>query len=84
MSDFLAWSLLEHQAHPATHTRYKVSAVALRKHFGDAQLDRITPEEIERFKTVRGVQVSPRTKRKVKPATVNRELACLKPFSITF
>jgi integrase len=78
MSDFLAWSLSEHQAHPATHTRYKVSAVALRKHFSDAQLDRITPEEVERFKTFRSLQISPRTKRKVKPATVNRELACLK------
>jgi integrase len=78
MSDFLAWSLSEHQEHPATHTRYKVSAVALRKHFADVQLDRITPEEVERFKTLRAGQVSPRTKRKVKPATVNRELACLK------
>jgi site-specific recombinase XerD len=27
---------------------------------------------------LRAAQVSPRTKRKVKPATVNRELACLK------
>jgi hypothetical protein len=43
MSDFLAWSLSEHPAHPATHARYKVSAVALRKHFGDVHLDRITP-----------------------------------------
>jgi integrase len=55
-----------------------VSAVALRKHFADVQLDRITPEEVERFKTLRAGQVSPRTKRKLKPATVNRELACLK------
>jgi integrase len=78
MSDFLAWSLSEHQAHPATHTRYKVSAVALLKHCGDVQLDRITPEEIERYKTLRSAQVSPRTRRKVKPATVNRELAYLK------
>jgi hypothetical protein len=65
-ADFLAWSLSEHQAHPATHTRYEVSAVALRKYFGDVQLDKITPEEVERFKTLRSIQVSPRTKRKVK------------------
>lgn len=33
---------------------------------------------MEQFKTLRSAQVSPRTKRRVKPATVNRELACLK------
>jgi hypothetical protein len=33
LSDFLAWSLSEHQAHPALHTLCRVSAVALRKHF---------------------------------------------------
>jgi site-specific recombinase XerD len=78
LADFLSWSEREHRAHPATHRRYGVSAVALRKHFLDVPLDRITPEEVERYKTVRSSQVSPRTKRRVKPATVNRELACLK------
>ena len=78
MADFLTWSEREHRAHPATHRRYQVSAVALRKHFRDVQLDRISPEEVERYKTLRSAQVSPRTKRRVKPATVNRELACLK------
>jgi integrase len=78
MTEFLKWSEQEHQEHPGTHRRYQVSAVALRKHFGDSPLDRITPEEVERYKTLRSAQVSPRTKRKVKPATVNRELACLK------
>jgi integrase len=76
--DFLSWSEREHRAHPATHRRYQVSAVSLRRHFVDVQLDRITPEEVERYKTIRSAQVSPRTKRMVKPATVNRELACLK------
>lgn len=41
-------------------------------------LDRITPEEVERYKTLRSSQSGLRTKRKLKPATVNRELACLK------
>jgi integrase len=76
--DFLKWSETEHQAHSATHRRYQVSAVALRKHFVDSPLDRISPEEVERFKTARTAQVSPKTKRRLKPATVNRELACLK------
>jgi site-specific recombinase XerD len=77
LANFLSWSEREHRAH-TTHTRYKVRAVALRKHFVDVQLDRITPEEVERYKTVRSAQVSPRTKRRVKAAMVNRELACLK------
>jgi integrase len=78
MVDFLSWSEREHRAHPGTHRRYLVSAVALRKHFRDVQLDCISPEEVERYKTVRSSQVSSRTKRQVMPATVNRELACLK------
>jgi integrase len=78
IADFLKWSELEHKAHPGTHRRYQVSAVALRKHFADSLLDRINPEEVERYKTLRSAQVSPRTKRRVMPSTVNRELACLK------
>ena len=78
LADFPSWSEQEHRTHPATHRRYQVSAVALRKHFFDVPLDRITPEEVERYKTLRSGQVSPRTRRTVKPATVNRELACLK------
>ncbi len=78
MTEFLQWSEQEHQDHPGTHRRYQVSAVALRKQFADTPLDRISPEEVERFKMLRSAQVSPRTKRRVMPATVNRELACLK------
>lgn len=66
MVDFLTWSEREHRAHPATHRRYQVSAVALRKHFRDVQLDRISPEEVERYKTLRSAQVSPRTNRRVR------------------
>ncbi len=86
MSDFLAWSEREHQAHPATHRRYLVSSAALLRHFKDASLDKITPEEVERFKAVRsaesktvrcGKKRKPISK-KIRPATVNRELACLK------
>lgn len=78
MKDFLAWSEQEHRAHPRTHTRYAVSSVALRKFFGGVRLDRITVEDVEKFKTKRRAQVSARTERQLRPATVNRELACLK------
>lgn len=86
MTDFLAWSKEEHTAHPATYRRYVTSSVALLKHFGDTPLDKITPEDVERFKTTRSGEFKTvrsragrvRTKRRIAPATVNRELACLK------
>ena len=53
MEDFLAWSEEEHTAHPRTHLRYKTSSAALLRFFGDIPLDTITPEEVERFKTMR-------------------------------
>jgi integrase len=88
MSDFLKWSEDEHVAHPRTHTRYKTSSAALLKFFGDSPLDKITPEEVERFKTARagdfktvrakGNGARVKTRKRLRPATVNRELACLK------
>lgn len=88
MQAFLRWSESEHVAHPATHRRYKVSSLALLSHFGDQPIDRITPEDIERFKadrameptTVRGKEKGKRksTGKRIRPATLNRELACLK------
>lgn len=86
MSDFLKWSEEEHAAHPRTHARYRVSSVALLRHFSDTTLEKITPEEVERFKTARAGEFKTarskkgrvQTKRRIRPATVNRELACLK------
>ena len=86
MSEFLQWSEEEHAAHPRTHTRYKVSSLALLRYFGDTPLDKITPEEVERFKTTRSGEFKTArskrgwvlTKKRLRPATVNRELACLK------
>lgn len=88
MQSFLGWSESEHEAHPATHRRYKVSSLALLSHFGDQPIDRITPEDVERFKadramestTVKGREKGKRksTGKRIRPATLNRELACLK------
>jgi integrase len=87
MLDFLTWSQQEHTAHPATYRRYQVSSVALLRHFKDEPLDAITPDVVEQFKAVRQQQFATargkkdkrkQTNRKVKPATVNRELACLR------
>jgi integrase len=87
MSEFLRWSEEEHRAHRATHRRYETSSIALLRYFRDAPLDSITPDDVERykacrsgeFKTVRaqnGKRVA--TNKKLRPATINRELACLK------
>jgi integrase len=76
--DFLAWSKLEHSAKPGTHRRYVTSSKALLRYFKDSPLDRITSESVEQFKQWRIKQNGSRTKKSLRPATVNRELACLK------
>jgi len=78
MELFLAWSIEEHRAHPNTAERYRHSAMALSRHFRDLRLDQITPESVEHFKLTRASQNGAHTKRRLRPATVNRELACLK------
>ncbi len=86
MKEYLEWSEQEHRAHPNTHKRYQTSSKALLRCFGDAPLDRIAPDEIEKFKAWRGKQFKSsrskngrkQTKKLIKPATINRELACLK------
>jgi len=88
MQSFLNWSKTQHAAHPGTYSRYQTSGVALLRHFKDMPLDKITAEEVEKFKTsrleefvtVRGKEkgVRKKTDRKISPATVNREIACLR------
>ena len=69
--------------------RYRYSSFALLKFFGNISLAKITPKEVEKFKTSRAAEmVTVRGKAKDKrkstgimvrqPATVNRELACLR------
>lgn len=90
MKDFLAWSKHEHAAKPNTHQRHETSSKALLRFFGDTPLDRITKDDVEKFKTWRIKQrktapakrlkknPNATTKATLKPATVNRDLACLK------
>jgi integrase len=88
MRAFLAWSEQQHKRHPATYRRYQVSSAALLSHFGDQPIDRITPDDVERFKAARAMEYKTvkgkengsrkRTEHRIMPATVNRELACLK------
>jgi integrase len=80
MKAFLAWSAGEHKEHPATYRRYKTSSKSLLAYlkFKGKPIDQITPATIEDYKTSRARQKGKRTKRLIKPATINRELACLK------
>jgi integrase len=88
MKDFLEWSEQEHAAHPNTHRRYEISSKALIRFFGNTAIDQITSDDVERFKTQRAKQKkAPQGKKskkrkasvkQLRPATVNRELACLK------
>ncbi len=78
MKEFLTWSEQNHKAHPQSYRRHKIRSVALLKYFKRVALDMITVEDIERFKHKRMSTKSPRTKRLLKPATVNRELATLR------
>lgn len=83
MKGFLAWSEQEHKAHPNTYHRYEISSKPLLIFFKDESIDRITSEDVEKYKTWRSQQKRKKrngkeTKKALRPATVNRELACLK------
>ena len=69
-TEYLPWSEREHQAHPRTHQRYKVSARPLKGFFGNLKLDAVSPGHVEKFKLARGQNVS--------PAGVNRDMAALR------
>jgi integrase len=84
MKEFLLWSEQEHKAHPRTFERYAVSSRPLLRFFGDRKLNHITPDLVEEYKLQRSKQYKiprkkkSRNKKLLRPATVNRELACLK------
>src|SRR5436305_959137 len=56
MADFLKWSQQAHQMAPSTAERYRYSSFALLRFFGDKSLDKITAEEVERYKTSRAAE----------------------------
>ena len=79
MKDFLAASKEAHKEHPATAKRYVVSSAALLRYFGqNVAINRITTSDVTNFRIERLRQVGQRTRRPLRPATVNREVACLK------
>ena len=78
MKAFLAWSKVEHAATLNTQKRYVTSSKPLLAHFQKTPLDRISAQDVEAYKARRAAAKGIRTGRKLRPATVNRELACLR------
>lgn len=90
MKEFLARSLADHADKPNTQLRAVTSSKALLRYFEDKPLDQIMPDDVERFKDWRRRQKKQpphlkikknkraTTNKTIKPATVNRDLACLR------
>ncbi len=94
VADFLVWSKVEHATKPNTYIRYQTSTKPLLRFFKDIRLDQISSNDVEKYKVWRSQQhclprgikpKDPNVAKKFKveekllaPATVNRELACLK------
>jgi integrase len=76
MKEFLKWSKTEHTSHPRTQQRYVTSSAALLRYFGGQHLNAVTAESVEKFKGERLASKGMRTRRVLRPASVNRELAC--------
>jgi hypothetical protein len=69
LKDFLAQSKTVHTAHPNTHRRYVISSKPLLAFFGNAKLDAIGPEDVERHTAKRLQTKGERTGRLLRPAT---------------
>lgn len=88
MKDFLEWSEQEYSSHPSTHRRYVTSSKALLEYFTTKPLDKIDKDMVEKFKLWRSRQKKQaqgkksrkptKATKRIRPATVNRELALLK------
>lgn len=86
--DFLSWS--EKSQKQSTYHRYETSSKATIKYFGNRRVNEIDRESLEKFVSwrmnqkkkppVRKLQKNKqaRSKREIKPATINRELAFLR------
>ena len=77
--EFLTWSKAQHREHPKTYLSHKTSVDSLLRDFGGKRLDEINTWTVEQFKVDRSKAVRQNSRKGdlVRPATVNRELACL-------
>jgi len=77
-SEFLPWFQATHRSHGQTYRRHLVSSRPLLKFFSGWLLGEIDSGAIEKYKQRRVSEISPATGRRLRPATVNRELAALR------
>ena len=73
-SEFLAYS----KTNKRSYERDVLSVKMLKQALGDRYLHQITLKMVEDYKGQRKVSFSQKRKKMLSPATVNRELACLK------
>ena len=78
VEDFLTSLESEGTVRPNTKRAYMLTSKHLVEQFRTKQCDRITTEDIERYRQKRLNQRAERTKKNISPATVNRELATLR------
>lgn len=78
VEDFLKLSEVEHADKPNSFVRIKYSCQSLINFFGQTKVDRITPEDVEKFILHRCRQTSKKTGKLVTHDTVNLELIALK------
>ena len=77
--DFLQRVAVEHPNKAETMRRYTSNVKVFLKFFGEKiTCDKITSEMVEQFKHYRATNISKKTKRKLKPITVNHELLTLR------
>lgn len=77
--DFLKRVAVEHPGKTETMRRYNSNVKVFLAFFGEKILcDKITSEKVEKFKHYRATHISKKTKRKLKPITVNHELLTLR------
>lgn len=87
VKEFLIWSKNEHREKRNTQQGYEGSCKSLLVFFKDQPLDKIEPQDVERYKIWRAKQPLKtiklpasklKNKKTVANATINRELACLR------
>jgi integrase len=78
MDKFLEESKIQHAAHPNTTRRYETASKPLKRFFRKTPIDQITADDVKEYRRRRLREKGERTKRELRPATINRELACLR------
>jgi hypothetical protein len=75
MDKFIEESKVQHEDHPNTTRRYVAASHPLKRFFKNTPIDQITADDVKDYRRRRLQEKGERTKRALRPATLNRELA---------